>query len=53
MKNLETIADELFNKIRGRFPNITVGNESAEVTNQPKELANFLNLTSQVVKKLV
>ena len=41
MKNLETIADELFNKIRGRFPNITVGNESAEVTNQPKEARFF------------
>lgn len=41
MKNLETIADELFNKIRGRFPNITVGNESAEVTNKPKEARFF------------
>ncbi len=41
MKNLETIADELFNKIRGRFPSITVGNESAEITNKPKEARFF------------
>ena len=41
MKNLETIADELFNKIRGRFPSITVGDESAEITNKPKEARFF------------
>ena len=35
MKNLEIVAKELFNKIRGRFPNVTVGNESAEITNEP------------------
>ena len=41
MKNLETIADELFHKIRGRFPKITVGNEAAEVVNKPKEARFF------------
>ena len=35
MKNLDTVAKELFNKIRGRFPSVTVGNESAEITNEP------------------
>ena len=51
MKNLETIADELFNKIRGRFPNITVGNESAEVTNKPKE-ARFLSYYGLCITKV-
>ena len=35
MKNLDIVAKELFNKIRGRFPNVTVGNKSAEITNDP------------------
>ena len=34
MKNLDNIANELFDKIRGRFPSVTVGNSSAEVTNE-------------------
>ena len=37
MKNLDVVAKELFNKIRGRFPSVTVGNESAEITNDPNE----------------
>jgi hypothetical protein len=37
MKNLDFIADELFNKIRGRFPSVTIGNEKGEVTNVPNE----------------
>lgn len=37
MKNLDTVAKELFNKIRGRFPSVTVGNESAEITNEPTQ----------------
>ena len=41
MKNLETISNELFNKIRGRFPNITVGDETATITNKPKEARFF------------
>ena len=41
MKNLETIADELFNKIRGRFPNITVGDGNATITNKPDEARFF------------
>ena len=37
MKNLDYIADELFNKIRGRYPNVTVGDNEATITNMPKE----------------
>ena len=41
MKNLDSIADELFNKIRGRFPNITVGDNQATITNKPKKARFF------------
>ena len=37
MRNLDIIAEELFNKIRGRFPSITIGNSEGKVTNIPKE----------------
>jgi len=35
MKNLDLIAEELFNKIRGRFPSVTIGDDEGNVTNQP------------------
>ena len=37
MRNLNIIAQELFNKIRGRFPSVTIGNSEGKVTNVPKE----------------
>jgi hypothetical protein len=37
MKNLDRIGAELFNKIRGRFPNVTIGDEEGNVTNVPEE----------------
>ena len=37
MRNLDIIAEELFNKIRGRFPSVTIGNSEGKVTNIPKE----------------
>ena len=37
MKNLDLIAEELFNKIRGRFPSITIGDSEGKVTNKPNE----------------
>jgi hypothetical protein len=37
MKNLNLIAEELFNKIRGRFPSVTVGDAEGNVTNKPEE----------------
>ena len=41
MKNLENIAEDLFNKIRGRFPSVTIGNEEGEVTNVPTDARFF------------
>ena len=35
MKNLQNIAEDLFNKIRGRFPSVTIGTDEGEVTNVP------------------
>ena len=35
-KNIEFIGEELFNKIRGRFPEVTIGDEEGNVTNDPK-----------------
>ena len=42
MKNIENIAEELFDKIRSRFEKITIGNEEAVKTEQPAE-ARFFN----------
>ena len=36
MQNLDLIANELFNKIRGRFPSVTIGDAEGNVTNEPK-----------------
>ena len=41
MKNLDLISEELFNKIRGRFPTVTIGNEEGIVTNKPNEARFF------------
>lgn len=41
MKNLDLIGEELFNKIRGRFPTVTIGNEEGVVTNVPNEARFF------------
>jgi hypothetical protein len=41
MKNLESIAEDLFNKIRGRFPSVTIGNAEGKVTNVPGEARYF------------
>ena len=35
MQNLDLIAEELFNKIRGRFPSVTIGDAEGNVTNEP------------------
>ena len=37
MKNLNRIAADLFNKIRGRFPTITLGDEDGNITNIPED----------------
>lgn len=41
MQNLDTIAEELFNKIRGRFPTVTIGDEEGNVTNEPTQARYF------------
>jgi hypothetical protein len=41
MKNLENIAEDLFNKIRGRFPSVTIGDEGGKVTNLPTDARFF------------
>ena len=51
MKNLEYIADELFNKIRGRYPSVTVGDNDATITNMPKQ-GRFFEFDFQPGKKV-
>ena len=41
MKNLDLISEELFNKIRGRFPSVTIGDSQGNVTNVPKDARYF------------
>lgn len=40
MKNLNTIAEQLFNEIRGRFPSVELGDADGNITNEPA-LARF------------
>jgi hypothetical protein len=42
MKNIEKIAEELFNKIRSRFERVSIGTEKAEATDDPTK-ARFFN----------
>ena len=37
MDNLNTVAEQLFNKLRGQFPSITIGDENATTTNVPTD----------------
>ena len=41
MQNLDVIATELFNKICGRFPTVTLGDEQSNVTSEPAEARYF------------
>ena len=47
MKNLNTIAEDLFNKIRGRFSTVTLGTEDGKVTEDP-ESARFYDFAYKV-----
>jgi hypothetical protein len=40
-KNLNNIADELFDKIRTQFPNLKLGDEEGKVTSSPEEARFF------------
>lgn len=46
MKNIERIADDLFNKIRSRFEPISTGDETGKSTGDPAQ-ARFFNFTYQ------
>ena len=41
-KEIESVAAALFEKVRSRFPNVTLGDESAKATTDP-EKARFFN----------
>ena len=41
MKDLNTIGEELFDKIRGRFPSVTIGGEDGKTTNEPTDARFF------------
>ena len=41
MINLDKIAEELFNKIRGRYPSVTLGDQDSTITNVPKTARFF------------
>jgi len=51
MINLDKIAEELFNKIRGRYPKITIGDEESTITNVP-EKARFFDFDFSNGKKV-
>ena len=40
MRNLDVVAEQLFNEIRGRYPSVTIGDDKGNVTNEPR-LARF------------
>lgn len=52
MINLDKISEELFNKIRGRFPSITIGDEDGNITNEPN-LARFFDFDYQENNKKI
>ncbi len=39
--NTRAVANDLFAKIRGRFPSVTLGNDAGEVTSNPEEARYF------------
>jgi hypothetical protein len=41
MVNLDQISEDLFNKIRGRFPSVTIGDKEGNVTNEPSAARFF------------
>jgi hypothetical protein len=42
MQEFDAIGEDLFNKIRGRFPEVTIGDETGTVTNEPT-MARFFD----------
>ena len=52
MKDLNKIGEELFNKIRGRFPNVVIGDEAGTVVNEPSAARFFDFEYTESSKKL-
>ena len=50
MKDLNTISTDLFNKVRSRFSNVSMGNKDGEKTSNPEE-ARFFDVTYSVANK--
>ena len=47
MSNMDNISEQLFAKIRGRFPSVTLGDEEGVVTDEPK-LARYFDFDYKV-----
>jgi hypothetical protein len=47
MSNMDNISEQLFAKIRGRFPSVTIGDENGVVTDEPK-LARYFDFDYKV-----
>ena len=47
MSNMDNISEQLFAKIRGRFPSVTIGVENGVVTDEPK-LARYFDFDYKV-----
>ena len=41
MQKLDNISQDLFKKLRSRFPNLTIGDQAGTVTNNPEEARFF------------
>ena len=50
--NLNIIAKDLFNKIRGQFPSVQLGDSQGTITKKPEE-ARFFDFDSIVVETLL
>ena len=44
MKNLDNVSQDLFNKIRGKFHNVTIGDQDGNITNEPS-LARYFDFS--------
>lgn len=51
MQEFDKIGEDLFNKIRGRFPEVTIGDEAGTVTNEPS-MARFFDFDYEGLGKV-
>ena len=52
MQTLNIVAKELFNKIRGRFPSVTIGDGEGNVTTAPED-ARFYDFDFSVTNSTI